>query len=296
MTRQAVYTSVIGGYETLSAQPVARGSAVDFLCFTDDPELGNDDWTMVVVTPPFPLDPSRSQRYFKILGHPILADYDELLYIDNSVELRVDPVLFLREWLEGQDAAFVKHSVQARVIDEFDAVLEIGLDEPSRVHEQLLQYSLLRPETLDEQPSWNAIFAYRPTAIVRREMMSWYGHVLRYSRRDQLSWNATIGASDLRINRIALDNHLSEFHAWPMARDRRRRDVKAQRPSGPLVIEIAQRERELIAAERRAQQLEAAIQEVEAQRHEAASELHRTLHTLSWRITAPLRALRRTRP
>lgn len=284
--RRAVVTSLLGGYESLGAQPVAAASGADFLCFTDDPELSGADWNIVVCETPFPLDPSRSQRWFKIVGHPMLDDYDEVLYIDNSVRLRADPSGILRDWLDGVDAAFVEHSFRETVLDEFDAVLQIGLDDPARVHEQLLQYALISPEALQQRPSWNGMFAYRPGAALREVMMRWYWHVLRYSRRDQLSWNVVVPSSGLRVRRVQLDNHHSELHDWPMEVGRAPGASVIRRPTGPLVAEVQRLDRELREVTSRlgheSEQLAAARQDVVALQS-----------TMSWRITAPLREIAR---
>ncbi|MEO8908191.1 MAG: hypothetical protein ABI310_08950, partial [Microbacteriaceae bacterium] len=60
--RQAVYTSLLGGYEELNEQEIARSGATTFLCFTDDPGLTSETWEIVLVEPRFPLDTVRSQR------------------------------------------------------------------------------------------------------------------------------------------------------------------------------------------------------------------------------------------
>jgi len=305
--RRAVVTSLLGGYETLGSQPVAAVSDADFLCFTDDPELVGGDWHVVVCETPFPLDPSRSQRWFKIVGHPMLDDYDEVLYIDNSVRLTADPSPTMQVWLDGVDLASIEHSFRETVLDEFDAVLLAGLDDPARVHEQLLHYSLLYPDALRQRPSWNGMFAYRPGARVREVMTRWYGHVLRYSRRDQLSWNVVVPASGLRLRRIPLDNHHSELHEWPVEVSRVRGASASSRPIGPLVVDLQPLDRELrdaqsklgdesarlAAAWRDRDEARAAATQAAAATAAALQEVDAVRHTVSWRVTAPLRGVRR---
>lgn len=75
MTRRAVFTSILGGYEKLNEQPTALTSPVDFICLTDDPFSRSDTWHMVTVQPLLACDPARSQRDFKIRGHAALAEY-----------------------------------------------------------------------------------------------------------------------------------------------------------------------------------------------------------------------------
>src|ERR1700712_2653389 len=88
--RRVVYTALVGGYEELLEQPLARSSTVDFVCFTDDDSLRSEDWEVRRVEPALAADRIRSSRTLKIAGHPSLSDYDESLWIDNRVQLLVD--------------------------------------------------------------------------------------------------------------------------------------------------------------------------------------------------------------
>jgi hypothetical protein len=110
MTRRALFTAITGEYEALNElQGPARGS-LDALCFTDNPNLSSDTWKIVYIEPAFPLDPIRSQRSVKILRHTELLNYDQTLYIDNSVRLKVDPSTILDAWLANAELAMPEHS------------------------------------------------------------------------------------------------------------------------------------------------------------------------------------------
>jgi len=63
--RSCVYTALIGNYEKLNEQPVARQSGIPFICLTDDPKLSSETWRIVQVSPLFRADPVRSQRLLK---------------------------------------------------------------------------------------------------------------------------------------------------------------------------------------------------------------------------------------
>src|SRR5690242_20038091 len=90
-TRFCVFTSLLGNYEKLNDQPVASGSNIDFICFTDDRSLSSKTWKIVFIDPIFERDPVRSQRVIKLSPHDYCADYDASLYIDNSVILTAKP-------------------------------------------------------------------------------------------------------------------------------------------------------------------------------------------------------------
>jgi hypothetical protein len=209
---RAVYTALIGSYEQLQEQPVARTSDLPFICLTDDPALTSETWEIRLVESPLPMDSVRSSRMFKVLGGG-LDEYDETLWIDSRIVLRTDPDEILDAMLADGDLAFLRHSFRDSVMTEFDVCARAGLDEPGRIYEQLLHYAETRPETLDEVPLWGAIIARRWTPDVHRAMRTWLDHILRYSRRDQLSSRYVLADFD-RLATFEVDNIDSPWHHW----------------------------------------------------------------------------------
>ena len=318
--QRAVFSAVFGRYEDILEQPVAATSEVPFFMFTDDPTLTSDTWTIVPVALALPGDISRSSRKVKMLGDPRFADVSERLWIDNSVLLRADPTDILDTLLADCDLAFPNHSYRTSVLSEMEEVLDLGMDDPARVYEQLHVYLRVAPEVLTVQPSWNGLFARRDTPLTRAAMMTWWEQVLRYSRRDQLS--LPFAVRGLAVNRFDLDNFSSDIHEWP----------KAPRPLGrtpstslraalrPPTAELGQAHAQIDRLTKQVSYLTAerdALTAAEAERltsqaaevadHEAAlqgeivrlqeevDQLRRTLGALlgstSWRATAPARAV-----
>jgi hypothetical protein len=320
--QRAVYTALLGGYERLNDQHVAENSDVSFICFTDDPALTSNTWEIRLVEPSLPLDMTRSQRDLKIRGHESLSNFEETLYIDNSVALKRDPADILDEWLDESDFTVPYHSYRDRVIDEFDEVVALGYDDGARVNEQLIHYSELYPEILFERPHWNGILARRSTDVVSAAMDIWFDHVLRYSRRDQLSANVAFFLGGVDVRSLELDNWSSPSHAWPVEALRKAHLGKvSRRKVGPLLAEIARAERETASvqsalsdldhkladlAQSHAEQvaeLDSALvsaNQVVAEQRDAQAAMERKLveyirqidelrSSSSWKLTAPLR-------
>ena len=237
---------LVGGYEELSEQPVASRSDVEFLCFTDDPGMESETWTIRPIEALLPCDPVRSQRQLKIRAHSILPDYDLSLYLDNSVHLRRTPEEILAALLPADSSvAMVSHSFRTTVADEFRTVIAAGLDRADRCEEQARHYLEHDPYSLALRPMWSGLLLRRHNdPHVVEAMDRWFLHVLRYSRRDQLSSHFAFRALDLEPLVHELDNHASEFHDWPM--DRNRRDDSSLW-DGPDVVVLEDRVRELEA-------------------------------------------------
>ena len=292
---RAVYTGLFGGYEQLNEQPMARSSSVPFICFTDDRELTSDTWQVRLIEPAFPRDVHRSARRVKILVHEYLPEHSETLWIDNTVILTAPPEGLIDEWLREVDFALARHSYRDTVLDEFNVVVSDGLDDPSRVFEQLLHYSDITPAILSERPFWAGMLARRSTPAVRSLMTEWFEHVLRYSRRDQLSLNLAISRSVAQVRGLDIDNFESAWHRWPTvsARSGRMRSDGFKtflQPAWARVRELELQVDDLQRSLREDQnELDATIQGLRAERDTARREGEAYRMSHSWRVTAPAR-------
>jgi hypothetical protein len=219
--KRIIYTALMGRYEEFRADTPAISTESDLVCFTDNPSLRSDVWSVELIKPRFEDDSIRSARYIKIMGPAFLAGYDESLWLDNSVLLRASPDALMDRFIHDVDFALPLHSFRHTVAAEFDAVAESGLDDFSRVYEQMIHYATSSAQVLDERPYWTAILARKHNSTVVELMNRWWEHVLRYSRRDQLSLNYVLQGHRIALRRIDIDNYDSEYHQWPIGTNRR---------------------------------------------------------------------------
>jgi hypothetical protein len=244
-----VYTALIGDYESLNEQPVAHRCDLDFICFTDDPALESETWKIIQVEPSWPLDAVRSARAVKILGRPELSGYSQTIWIDNSILLLDDPS-FLLEHVQTTPLAVLDHFFRDTVREEFAEVIALGFDDPGRVMEQMNSYALLDHEVLDERPFATGVMIRRPCAELTATMRLWMDHILRYSRRDQLSLNCVLASTGLPVTRVTADLRACHWAQWPHTphRDRERglrSPLILQQEPRLLAKEVRQRERAL---------------------------------------------------
>lgn len=323
-----VYTVLTGGYESLNEQPVAAASGVPFICLTDDPELTSGTWQVVHVPTAFVMDPIRSQRLLKICAHRVeaLSGFGASLYIDNSVILKTAPehILARMPWDSGMGVMY--HSERDSVHHEFLEVARLGFDDQGRIFEQLNHYLLGDEASLAERPYWNAVLLRdHQHPEVGRAMDLWAAHVMRYSRRDQLSLNAVLRRSGLQVNAWVMDNRDSWFHSWPHTPDRERfagtrLPMNSLMPMKTRLHELEsqclQQRHEMAAlqearnaalqsvrdTEQRLAELSAHTERLSASHTQLLSDAERLRQSLvattdafrnstSWRITAPLRRL-----
>jgi hypothetical protein len=282
-----VFTALTGGYEPLAEQPAARASALPFICLTDDPTLVSTTWQIRPIAPLFADDPIRNQRALKIQAHRHLPEFAVSLYIDNSVRLAAPPEAILAAADLATGLCLPPHSFRASLLDEFLTVLDHKLDEPARIQGLLDQVTREAPHLLRERPFWSGLMIRdHRDGRVARAMDIWFAHVLRHSRRDQLSSLLAFHRAGLTPGVLAIDNHRSPFHSWPHleGRDAARRLWPSHAPPSPLAARLRALERE--AAGLRAEN--ASLSQALAAR---SAHLEMVLNSTTWRAFAPLRAL-----
>lgn len=188
--RHVVYTCLFGYSEAFGDFAYEREDGVDYVCFTDDPELRSEFWEIRVVSREM-LDAPRAAKRIKALAHSVLPEYDWSLYVDNTVRLKVSAAELFATYLAPSRSPFVcfRHPERDCVYDEAEAVVRFQLDDPQRVAQQMRFYRHLG------YPSHAGLAT--ATLLLRRHhddalipvMERWHQQVLRHSLRDQLSLN-----------------------------------------------------------------------------------------------------------
>lgn len=216
-----VYTCLFGRYEVLNEQTCPNRSGIGFICFTDLEKIKSTSWKLRRV-PPQDIGSDRDSRLPKLLPHHYLANYEQSLYIDNRVLLTSDPADLFDRFLpaDGPGFAVLPHHKRASAFEEAEHVIAEMVDDEVRVREQIDAYRA------NGFPDQSGLFA--GTVILRRHNQPdivqfdtmWCNHVLRYSKRDQISFPYC--AWKLGLAFTTIDERVSEnpFFKWPVA-DRR---------------------------------------------------------------------------
>lgn len=140
--RRVVYTCLFGYSELFNDFRYER-DGIDFVCFTDDPELRSDFWKIELL-PRQLLDPARAAKKIKALAHLYLAQYDCSIYIDNTARLKAAPKRIFEEYLAPAKSPLVcfRHFERDCIYEEAKVVISVGLDTPERVNTILLDVHL----------------------------------------------------------------------------------------------------------------------------------------------------------
>lgn len=213
MGRLAVYTAIFGKADDLH-EPTFVPANCDFICFTDQP-FRSKTWMIRKVEPPIQGDGTRSNRYYKILAHKVLPEYETSVYIDGNVLVRGDISELASRYLSDADLAVFDHAAwKALPIrslkEELGSLLENERRGKHQEDANLMERQVAAyagdgyPD--DRGLSWNMMLIRRHHAPdVVRTMEAWWAELLKWSKRDQLSFNYVAWKTGLSFSYIPLD-------------------------------------------------------------------------------------------
>ena len=192
--RFTLYTAIADGYDTLKPQPADSLGGIEQVAFLDKATAGSYEshsrgWR-VDAMPPFEGDPHRAARFPKINAHLVLPDSDYSLWVDASIGI-VSPFPLERLvdlFLQDCDICLFRHYARNSIQEEAEACKAYGLDRAEVIDAQMARYradGFPDDAGLIEAP----VILRRHTEAIRRLNESWWGEVVRGSRRDQLSFN-----------------------------------------------------------------------------------------------------------
>jgi alkaline ceramidase TOD1/glycosyltransferase MUCI70-like protein len=219
--KPVVYTCLFGDYEKLNEQPVALDSKIPFLCFTDRSDLNSKTWSARNIEP-LAIDPARESKRVKILPHLFLKEFNESLYIDASCILKKTPETIFKDYLRRDARNFVslRHPWRDCVYQAAEEVLRRDIDSEARVREQIDHYQKWHFPQHAGLIASGFLLRRHTKEDVKRSGEMWFSHVLRYSKRDQLSFSFTAWRTRLAFTALDLDLTSNQIFSWPNQVDR----------------------------------------------------------------------------
>ena len=193
-----------------------RDERIDYICFTDDPDLRSDNWQITLRSCEM-LDAARAAKRIKALPHRFLPEYDWSLYIDNTVRLKRSPRELFEQYLAPAESPLVcfRHPWRDCVYDEAEAVIEYGYDDPDRVRRQMAFYRHLGYPAKAGLAKNTLLLRRHRDPVLAPVMERWHQQVLFHSLRDQLSLNPVAWFDRFTIGYLAHDFLDFELLDWP---------------------------------------------------------------------------------
>lgn len=127
MPTYIVYTCITQNYDWL-LPPLHKESGIEYLCFTDNPDIENEGWTV------FPIDdslkhlpPNLINRHYKLFPHLYLPESEWSVYIDGNMRI-LDSCGDLIDQVRKKDAVMAcpQHPRRDNIFEEADACLRLN--------------------------------------------------------------------------------------------------------------------------------------------------------------------------
>jgi hypothetical protein len=184
-----VYTVLTGSESELNNPFPDSCGEFERICITDDMSIEPNGWKLMELDAHY-LDASRASRHPKLLPHHYFPEFEWSLYIDNTVKFKIDPLMILNLYAEREKGYWCfRHPWRDCVYDEAEEVILAGKEDERCVREQMDYYRAMGyPERAGLCANGVLLRRHNDSAVVRLGEI-WFEHVLRFSKRDQLSFN-----------------------------------------------------------------------------------------------------------
>ncbi|MDL2306452.1 DUF616 domain-containing protein [Desulfovibrio sp. OttesenSCG-928-C06] len=219
--RCIIYSVLFGNYESINNPfgnfiPDCRR-----ICFTDNPALTSDVWEVVLVSSNG-LDPVREARRYKMQPNRYLPPAEWSLYIDNTISFIQPPEALLQYAIQsGGDFYCFEHPWRDCLYDEAEAVIMEEKDCEPRVREQIEHYRRAGFAAQAGLYASGILLRKHNAPEVSRLGELWFEHVLRFSKRDQLSLPVALKLSGCVANVLPWNLLDNEYIMWSLDQTRR---------------------------------------------------------------------------
>ena len=215
MKNLAVYTVIIDDYDILKNPLHSRlAEEADFYCFTNT-LMVSDFYKIVSVNKIFS-SATLTNRYYKILSHPILSRYQYTVYLDGSFQIIADTLLpLIDQILKANDIAMFSHKDRSCVYEEAKAVILRQKANHRAVYQQVKRYSKEGFPCNNGLIEGPAIVRNHQSVHLQTFLDAWWREFYNNAHRDQLSFNYTLWKHPINLSfipGIVTDNSFFRIH------------------------------------------------------------------------------------
>jgi len=219
MNKIVIYTAIFGKRDIL-LEPELVPKGVDFICFTDN-RFDSDIWKVINIKPPVSNDLIRSARKIKILPHEFLNGFDVSIWVDGNIVVRGDVNEAVSKYLKNHNMAVYNHNytkgdTRACIYQEARALIDMGRKGKIKESEQIIkeQISVYRDVGYPENNgllSSMILFRRHNEKEVKEVMNLWWEQIVKFSNRDQLSFNYAAWKNDFSFLYINEDSRSNSY-------------------------------------------------------------------------------------
>lgn len=213
MNKTVIYTAIFGNNVKLYPQPKIKNT--DFICFSDKAHYVKG-WKIIKVDPPYGNDHTRNNRFYKILPHLSLPEYEFSIYIDGNIILLRSPLKLIETGMDNCNMLAFNHAQTTQdprscIYEEHRAILDLAekrgviKDDPAIMQAQI-DFMKSKGYPADNGLIKGGVLIRRHNeADVIKTMERWWYFIENYSKRDQLSFNYAAWETGLKFKYLPGD-------------------------------------------------------------------------------------------
>ena len=197
----AVYSALFGNYDII--KPFNKEIGFDYFLFTDVKLKINTNWTILSI--PYKLQKlkinnQKKQRFIKLHPHLFFKDYKLSIYLDTSFKILGNLKEFLERLLSPKyNIYIIEHQLRKHISSECEAVKNSGFETKKIINLIKRKYKYEKfPDNIGLSENC-LLVRYHNNKEVISLMEKWWKQILKYSHRDQLSFNYILWITGIKI-------------------------------------------------------------------------------------------------
>lgn len=199
-----VFTALSGGYEDLPRHAHLDPS-FDYVAFCDRPIDSQGFWEVRPMDFWHP-DSVRMARRIKTNPHIYLKEYEIAIWIDANVIIEQPLLPYINKFLESKcEVASIHHPIRNCVYHEAKAIIEAKKDVSGRADRQMKFYREQGYPEYNGLTETNLMMSKLDSPNISRLMNRWWSEIVKFSHRDQLSFNYSLWVEGMSWHRLMPD-------------------------------------------------------------------------------------------
>lgn len=200
-----IYTAISNNYDTLK-EPVEITPNADYVCFSDTDNQNSDIWK-IKSFPKDNLDPVRKCRYVKILPHKIFSEYEYSIWVDASIVIKKDLTKLIKKHFDSKNNKLIlsKHPKRDCIYEEANICLKKNKDNKYKIRKQIEFYKNKNYPENNGLVETGVILRKHNNKKIKKIMNDWWELIIKFSSRDQLSFNYATWVNDFSYNLLKIN-------------------------------------------------------------------------------------------
>lgn len=184
-----LYTCITGNYDSLI--PIKKQAGWRYIAFTDNTKLQSDIWELRNI----PREP-KIFRKVKLMPHEFLPEHHFSIWTDGNIELLWN----LDTLIADKTFCTMRHPDRNNIFDEAQACIRLKKDNEQIIRQQINHY--LKSGYRGRGLIGSGVIIRKNTSENKNFNIAWWEEVLKWSVRDQLSFNFVADKLKLKYQTI----------------------------------------------------------------------------------------------